>query len=96
MTIYQVGDGVRLQATFTSLDGVNTDPTTVSLKVTDPGGTTTTYTYAGGDITKAATGVFRYTLSITTAGDYTYKWFGTGTVQAASKDREITAEATAF
>jgi hypothetical protein len=96
MTIYQVGDGVRLQATFSSLDGVPTDPTTVSVKVTDPGGTTTTYTYAGGDITKAATGIFRYTLSITLAGRYAYKWFGTGTVQAASPDKEITAQQTAF
>lgn len=95
-SIYQVGDSVTLQATFTSLAGVNTDPTTVSLKVKDPGGTTTTYTYAGLEITKAATGVFQYVLSITTAGRYWYKWFGTGTVQAASPDREIEAQATVF
>jgi hypothetical protein len=95
-SIYQVGDSVTLQATFTSLTGVSTDPTTVSLKVRDPGGTTTTYTYAGMDITKAATGVFQYALSITTVGRYTYKWFGTGTVQAASSDREIDAQATLF
>lgn len=95
-TIYQVGDSVTLQATFTSLSGVNTDPTTVMLKVRDPGGTTTTYTWAGGDITKAAPGVFQYALSITTAGRYWYKWFGTGTVQAASADREIEAQTTQF
>jgi NADPH:quinone reductase-like Zn-dependent oxidoreductase len=96
MTIYQVGDAVRLQATFRSLDGVNTDPTAVSVKVLDPGGTITTYTLAGGQVVKAADGVFRYTLSLTVAGLYTYKWFGTGTVQAASRDMALEAQQTAF
>lgn len=96
MGVYQVGDAVTLQATFTNLSGVNADPTAVSLKVTDPGGTTTTYTYNPGDVTKTATGVFQYVLSITTAGRYTYKWFGAGTVQAASPDMRLEAQQTTF
>ena len=95
-TIYQVGDSVTLQATFSSLTGVPTDPTTVSVKVLDPSGTTNTYTFAGGAVTKSATGIYQYVLSITMAGRYTYKWFGTGTVAAASPDNEIVAQATVF
>ena len=93
---YEVGDLVTLQATFTSIDGVVTDPTTVTLSVQDPGGTITAYTYAGLDITKVATGIYRYALSITTPGQWVYRWAGTGTVQAASPDRIITAASTVF
>jgi hypothetical protein len=96
MSIYEVGDLVTLQATFTSIDGVNTDPTTITLSVQDPGGTITTYTYAGAAVTKFATGIFRYTLSITLSGTYVYRWKGTGTVQAASPDCVIQASTTVF
>jgi hypothetical protein len=93
---YEVGDLVTLQATFTNIDGVNTDPTTVTLSVQDPGGTITAYTYAGMAVTKFATGIYRYALSITTEGRWRYRWVGTGTVQAASPDRIIDAATTVF
>ena len=46
-----VGDTVTLTNTF-KVSGTATDPTTISLVVTDPAGTATTYTYAAA--TKAA------------------------------------------
>ena len=53
---YEKGETVRITGTFTVSD-VATDPTTVTLKVQNPAGTETTYTYAAGEITKSATGV---------------------------------------
>jgi hypothetical protein len=93
---YYPGDAVTLQATFTSIAGTNADPTTVALKVEDPGGTITTYTYADLDITKTAAGVFQYVLSLTLAGRYWYRWAGTGSVQAVSPDQPITVQPSRF
>lgn len=74
-----VGDTVRIGNTF-SVDDVNTDPTTVTLLVTDPSGNTEgTYTYAGSTITKTATGVYHKDLTVDEAGLWTVKWTGTGT-----------------
>ena len=93
---FQVGDELTLQSTFVSLDGVNADPTTITLKVRDPGGTITTYTYAGSDVTRYATGVYRYRLSMTFAGRWLYKWLGAGTVQAASSDGVLNVQQSVF
>lgn len=94
-TIAQVGDARTLRATFTS-SGVPVDPTTITVKIMAPSGTISTYTFAGGDITKVQTGVYDYVLSITSSGKWKYKWFGTGTAQAASEDRTIDVQETMF
>jgi hypothetical protein len=70
------------------LNGVNTDPTTVSCVVTDPSGTSVTHTYAGAlpaDITKPLVG--KYSLSVPCSpviagidGLWSYVWIGTGAV----------------
>jgi len=62
-----VGDVVRLRSVFTVLD-VNTDPTTITLEVQSPSGTTTSYTYAGAQITREGTGIYYYNLSVNEAG----------------------------
>src|SRR4051812_44284747 len=61
-----------------SVAGVATDPTTVSLTVTTPTGPATTYTYAGGTITKTGTGVFTKDIPCSEDGLWTYSWTGTG------------------
>jgi len=58
---------------------VATDPTTVSLVITDPSGTATTYTYALAEITKDSTGVYHKDIPCSTAGTWQYVWIGTGT-----------------
>ena len=74
-----VGDTVRIGNTF-QVDTVNTDPTTVTLVVTDPSGNTEgTYTYAGSTVTKTATGVYHKDLTVDEVGLWTVKWTGTGT-----------------
>ena len=66
-----------LSNTF-SVAGVATDPTAVSLAVTDPTGTTTPYTYPA-TITKTATGAYTKDVACSIAGTWTAVWTGTGT-----------------
>ena len=62
------------------VDGVDTDPTTVSLIVTPPDGAAVTYTYAAAEITKTATGVYAKDISCTSTvpGVWNAVWVGTG------------------
>ena len=69
-----------LTNTFNNSAGTPTDPTTVSLTVTDPTDTATTYTYAASQITKTSTGVYTKDIACTIDGTWTYEWTGTGTV----------------
>lgn len=55
-----------------------TDPSTVSLTVTKPDGTATTYTYAASQITKTGTGVYTKDVTCDVAGLWVYAWVGTG------------------
>lgn len=75
---YIKGDTIRVTATFTVAD-VATDPATVTLRVKDPAGTTTVYTYALTEITKVSTGVYRKDVQMSTAGTWYVRWEGTGT-----------------
>jgi hypothetical protein len=63
-----------------SVDGTPTDPTTITLAVTDPQGAATPYTFAAAEITKLSTGVYRKDIACSIAGTWTYRWTGTGTV----------------
>ncbi len=60
------------------VNGVATDPTTVSLIITDPTGVITTYTYGAAQITRTGTGVYTKDVSCSLAGDWNYQWTGTG------------------
>lgn len=63
-----------------AVNSVPADPTTVSLVVTDPDGTTNTYTYPA-TITKDSTGVYHKDVdcSSTQRGIWQAVWIGTGT-----------------
>jgi hypothetical protein len=69
--------------------GVDTDPTTVTLVITDPDGNATTYTYAASEIARTAAGKFTKDVSCasTTAGTWQGLWVGTG---AASDPAVVT------
>lgn len=86
-----VGDVVRLRAVFTVLN-VNTDPTTITLQVQTPSGTTTSYTYAAAQVTKEGTGIYYYNLSVSEAGWWVYQWTGTGTVEVVQGNRILAKE----
>ncbi len=82
---YQRNQTVRITGTFT-VSGTATDPTTVTLKVKDPAGTVSTYTYAEAQITKDGTGNYHKDVALTLEGYYYYRWEGTGAVAAADED----------
>ena len=78
MATYDVGDTVRLTGTFTNAGGTATDPGgTVSIKVLDPSGTTTTYT--GGSVVNSATGVYYTDVAATKSGRYHWRCEANGT-----------------
>lgn len=84
MTIYDIGDKVRVTASFTNLDGDAADPTTVTVKVQPPGGTITSYVHGTDDeVEKDATGVYHIDLSTDRPGRWRYRWETTGLVEAA-------------
>jgi len=102
--VYDVGETVRAWATFRAATfsvaaGVPsatyalTDPTTVSLVVTEPDGTRTTYTYAGGGVTRHSSGVFYRDISLASAGEWALRWAGTGAA-AATEESMLKARAT--
>lgn len=62
-----------------------TDPTTVTLKVKGPSGSTDSYTYAGGTVTQDTQGIYSKDLSLSSAGSYFYRWLGTGAAETAGE-----------
>jgi hypothetical protein len=79
-TVFYTGttELATLTNTF-AVAGTATDPTAVTLVVTDPAGTPTTYQYSLAEITKSGTGVYTKDIPCTAAGLWTYVWVGTGT-----------------
>lgn len=75
------GDDIAtLQDTF-KINGVASDPTTVSCVITDPDGLAVTHTFAGAapaDITKVSTGLYQLLVPSTKVGLWAYVWIGTG------------------
>lgn len=86
-TIYDVGDLAHLEAVFTIGEtGVVLDPTQVFLKYTVPGGATTTLQYGVDQaLVKDREGYYHADVNLTTAGRWNYRWYSTGTGQAAEE-----------
>lgn len=76
---YDVGDTAKVSMTFT-VDGVPTNPTTVTLEILSPSGTKTTVTSG---FTTPSTGVYEYLLDLTAAGTWTLFATGTGAAKCA-------------
>ncbi len=84
MTLYDIGDVARVTCTFT-VGIVNTDPTTVTLEVKTPTNVVTSYTWAGGTVTRSAAGIFYKDISLTMSGEWFYRFEGAGAVESASE-----------
>jgi len=76
---------LELEVTFTDSDGNLSDPTIVTLDVTDPASAAVQYTKAAVDFTNPSTGVYRYRLALDQKGRWRYSWFGS---TAASNSSE--------
>lgn len=79
-TLYDIGDVARLTAAFTG-DAGPVNPTTVTLRVKRPSGTTSTVTH-----TNPAVGSYQADLPIDEAGNWSYRWQSTGVGAAAEED----------
>jgi len=75
MTVYDIGDKVRLLLTITTSTGGGASGT-VTLVVTDPAGASSTIASAG--LTSTATGKYRYDKVTTAAGRWLYQFVSTG------------------
>src|SRR4051812_44151209 len=82
----------RLSNTFTVL-GVPTDPTTATLTVTSPSGVATDYT--GGQLTHTnGTGVYTKDVTCSEAGEWQFRWVGTGSATDTTVGTFTVQEAT--
>jgi len=85
---FDKGDLVRCTGTFTNGAGAGVDPTAVLFKVKMPGGTITTYTYGtGAEVVRDSTGVYHVDVDANAAGEWYYRFYSTGTGQAAEEAR---------
>lgn len=75
---YNIGDTVRVKATFKDADDVLSDPSTVAVTIYEPDGTETTYTLAGGGVTKESDGVYYTNLTPDQSGVHRYRFTSTG------------------
>lgn len=89
LNAYDIGDLVRCTGTFAS-SGSNVNPTAVMFKVKTPAGVVTTYTY-GTDaaLVRDSTGVYHVDVSAAEAGEYVYRFWSTGTGQAAAEGKFV-------
>lgn len=85
MIIYNVGDLVRVSATWTNAAGTATDPTAVFVDYKDPAGDITTLTYGTDpELHKVSAGVYYTDIDADQAGHWHYRFYSTGTGQAAN------------
>ena len=83
---YDKGDLIRVTGTFTDSDGAAQDPTAVLCKYTDPGDNTTTLTYGvDAELVKSAVGIYYVDVDADESGDWWYRFYSTGTGQAAAE-----------
>lgn len=85
-TTYDKGDLVRAAAAFTTTAGAATDPSAVFAKYTTPAGTVTTLTYGvDAALVKDSTGNYHVDIDASSVGTWTYRFYSTGTGQAAAE-----------
>ncbi len=84
---YDIGDSVRMKATFKSLDtGLVADPTVITFKLKVPDGTVSTKVYGvDGEIVKDSTGVYHWDFTTLAKGKHHWRVTGTGAVIAAGE-----------
>lgn len=77
---HDLGDRIELRSSFRNAAGAFTDPTEVTYRVKDAGGSVTTYTYGGATVTKNATGSYSVFVTPTTSGTWYWRAEATGDV----------------
>jgi hypothetical protein len=86
MATHDLGDLIKCQGEFKDGDGNYQDPTAVFFTVTDPDGNDTDYQYGvDPEVTRSSTGVYYVEVSGSATGEWWYRFYSTGTGQAADK-----------
>ena len=88
MNTYQPGNVVVMTVQFTNsaTPPVPADPTSIALRVIDPSGVETDYTYLAGDLTKNSVGNYSYPLEVLLFGRWKYRFEGKGAIIAAAEN----------
>lgn len=81
---YNLGDTWSPTVTFT-VSGTATNPSTITLTVISPDKAESTYTYAGGTVTRSATGIFTKDITLDQRGVWYCRFAGTGACQASAE-----------
>jgi hypothetical protein len=83
---YEQDSLLRFRATFRNVDGNLTDPTTVTLRHTEPGQAAVNYVFGtDSEVVKESLGIFHVDYLADAVGEHKWRWLGTGTVQIAVK-----------
>lgn len=91
-TLYDVGDVARIQAPFTDVDGAPADPTTVSATIRKPDASIVNHTYNPGSIVRDSVGLYHLDVAVDQAGDWFYRFVGTGAVAVADEKTFVARE----
>lgn len=83
---YDKGSQVKISCTFTDVNGVAVDPTTVTVKYENPSGTETVFVYGtDAEVVKSAVGVYYVLVDVDETGTWYYRFDGAGAAVAASE-----------
>lgn len=83
---YELGDLVRVTGTFTNEAGDLVDPTVVNFAYIDPAGTRTDLVYGTDvEVVKSAVGVYYVDVDADQVGRWRYRFWSTGSGQAANE-----------
>ena len=82
--MYNVGQGVRLNAGFT-VTGSYADPDIVTCSVKTPSGDVSVFNFTSGTVSQEDTGKFFKDIFVNEPGQWWYEWFGTGTALGADE-----------
>lgn len=84
---YDSGDRIRLKtSTAFNVDGVATDPTTITVQIKKPDGTVLTYVYGvDAEVVRDGVGLYHVDINLDQVGTWYYRFAGTGACVAAAE-----------
>lgn len=83
MSAYECDTEVELKGTFRNAADAVTDPSSITLYVRNPAGTTSTYTYAATEIVRESEGVYTKNVTLDAPGTWYYRFKGEGSLKVA-------------
>ena len=93
---HDLGDLVRVSGEFRNSTNDLADPTAVNLSFRTPAGVTTTYIYStDAELVKDTTGKYHVDIDANESGVWYYRFFSTGTGQAAEERQFVVRPAVA-